>query len=256
MIACDENSTAQVVRARVDGFHTGSYHEQFADALSTAANPASLAFCRSFTAGVFAESKFLLNTVRHFIAAIGVPVGKDGAGFQLDHLTATGYSRSAIAVGYAKRLGQVIIGARFHYDHINIPGYGTSGSMSVETGSNWSITDNIKLAMCIYLPAGGGKTAYQYRSGIGFKLSGQLLIVMEAGREEDRPVNIHAGLYYRPTPQWMLQIGITTANAQPYMSSGFQLGDLRVLVMACYSFPLGASPGLAVMYIPKKPIIQ
>ncbi|HYF31378.1 MAG TPA: hypothetical protein VD993_09700 [Chitinophagaceae bacterium] len=241
---------AQTVRARVDCFSTGSYHERFTDVFSTTANPAALVYARPFTAGVYAGRRFL-NTVRHFILAAAIPAGKDGLGIQADHITAPSYAQSAVGLGYAKTLGQAAIGARFHYHRIMVAAYGSIAGMAVEAGSNWHITDDIRVAMCIYLPAGGKvKPAYYYRGGMAWAIADQLLLMLEASKEENRRVNIHAGIYYRPTPRITLQSGITTGNAQPYVAAWLQWNQLRVLVSVIYSMQLGGVPGIAVIYAP------
>lgn len=244
---------AQTVRARTDCFNTGAYHETFTDALSAGSNPAALAFCRAFTAGAYSGRKFMLNGLQHFIIAAAVPVAKDGIGLQAEHFKTPGYRQTVIALGYAKKLGPVIIGARFHYNSIIIPVYGKTGNLDIEAGSNWRLTDDLRLGMCVYLPAGNTwKSAYRYRAGIGYAVSPQLLFVIEAGREENRPVNIHSGIYYKPTTRWLFQLGVISAGAQPYACTAFQWGTLRIAFSVTYSMQLGPAPGMAVLHSPSQ----
>jgi hypothetical protein len=125
-------------------------------------------------------------------------------------------------------------------------------SLDVEAGTNCRLTDQLRMSMCVYMPAGNKwRSAYRYRMGLGYKVSDQLLLVMEAGKEEDKPAGIHVGVFYRPTPRWVLQTGINTADAQPYLCSGFQMGHWRMLVTVIHSMQLGPSPGMAVILPPK-----
>jgi hypothetical protein len=255
-IIYNEETSAQVVRSRVDIFNAGAYHEQFTEALAASTHPAALAFCRSFTAGIYGGCRFMLPGVRHFILSAAMPVASDGAGIQVDHFSAPAYKHTTIGIGYAKKLGWATIGARFHYNNIIIPGYSKFSSLDVEAGSNCRLTEQLRLGMFVYIPAGDKwKSAHRYRMGLGYKVSDQLLLVLEAGKDEEKPANIHVSLYYRPTPRWLLQAGINTAGAQPYFCSGFQWEHWRILVTVIHSLQLGPSPGMALIFPPKIPAL-
>ncbi len=246
------DAPAQVVRPPIDIFNAGAYHEQFTDGLSVATHPAALAFCTSFTAGMYGERRFMLQELKHFILSAAIPVANDGLGVQVDHFSGPSYKHSTLGAGYAKNLGWAIIGVRFHYNYIIVSGYDKMSGLDVEAGTNCRLTDQLRMGMCVYIPAGGNwRSAYRYRMGLGYKISGQLLVVMETGKEEDKPAGIHAAVYYSPTPRWVLQLGINTAAAQPYLCSGFQWGHWRILVTVIYSMQLGPSPGVAVILPPK-----
>ncbi|HEX6180239.1 MAG TPA: hypothetical protein VFZ47_03290 [Chitinophagaceae bacterium] len=250
-IIYNEEISAQVVRPGIDIFNAGAYYESFTDALTAATQPAALAFCRSFTAGIYGENRFLLQGVQHFMISAVLPVANDGAGVQVCHFKTPAYSHTSAGMGYAKTLGWAILGIRFHYNNIIVPGYSPVNGLDVEAGSNCRLTDQLRLGMCVYLPAGNKwRSAYRYLMGLGYKISDQLLMVLETGKEENKPAGVHVGIYYRPTQRWTLQLGINTANAQPYLCTGFQSGNWRILVTVIHSVQLGPSPGLALILPP------
>ena len=247
-----EQAYSQIVRSRVDFFNSGAYDEQFTDALAVTTNPAALVFCRSFTSGVYGERKFLLQELQHMVFSVALPVANDGIGVQAAHLSSPTYKHTTAGLGYAQKLGRAIIGVRFHFNNMVVPGYTKSNNIDIEAGTHFRLTDQLRMAMCVYFPAAGNRrAAYRYRMGIGYKVSEQVLMVFEAGKDEGKPMNIHAGVYYRPTPRWMMQVGINTSGSQPYLCSGFQVGSWRILVTVIHSLQLGPTPGLALLFPPK-----
>lgn len=236
----------------MDCFNPGAYHPRFADALAAASNPAALALCSSFSAGIYGARKFMLAEVQHFLLAAAMPLGKDGLGVQVDHFAAPAYVQTSVGIGYAKKLGDVLVGTRFQYITTQVQGYGKFSGLDVEAGTNWRLTDQLRVNMSVYLPAAGAwKSAYRYRMGIGYKVSDHVLLVLEAFKEEHKPSAIHIGIYYQPASQWLLQMGMVTGGTQLYAGAGFQWHAWRILVNVIHSQLLGPSPGLAVILPPK-----
>ena len=148
------------------------------------------------------------------------PALNGGAGIHINYTGGGEYVQSEAGIGYAKKLGKVNIGVRFSYYVLQVQGYGQSGTFLVDIGSMWQLTDNLHAGLTLCNPAGGKLVAYSYKAGLGYKLSDQLLISAECVKEEDKPINIRSALQYEPAPACMLQLGITTANAQPFACIG------------------------------------
>jgi hypothetical protein len=230
----------------------GAYSRLFTDAFSIAHNPAALASIEMFTAGVYSERRFMLPDVTYGFLAIALPLSKDGAGMQVNYLRAGAYTQSEIGIAYAKKLGQVDLGVKFSYHKLAVQGYGSEGNLIADIGSSWHITDNLHAGVNLYNPVGAKSLSYVYTAGLGYEVSKQVLLSTEIIKEENKPPNIFMAVHYEPAARVLLQAGIATATAQPYLSMGFQLSSCRIVLSVNYHSQLGFSPALALMYKPIK----
>ena len=90
-------------------------------------------------------------------------------------------------------------------------------------------------AYTFYNPVGGklGKDEHEklasiYSAGIGFEPSEKFFISVEIQKEEDKPVNVNAGLQYQFLPQLLARAGVSAATSSLYMGIGFRLKSLRL----------------------------
>lgn len=221
-----------------------------------AANPAAVSFFEVFTAGVYAGRRFMLPDIQHMLVAAGLPLGNAGIGAQLNCIKAGAFTQSEIGIAYAKKLGRVSVGIRFNYHKLAVQGYGSAGNILVDVGSIWELADNLYAGVRLYNPArakiGEAKLNYIYTGGLGYEVSPQLLLCTEISKEENKPPNIIMAVHYEPAARVLLQAGIATGTAQPFVSAAFKLSAWRLLMSVSYHTQLGCSPALAFTYKPLK----
>ena len=92
------------------------------------------------------------------------------------------------------------------------------------------------------------KLSYIYEGGLGYEASKQLLLSAAISKEEDKPPNIIMAVHYEPAARVLLQAGIATSTAQPFLSAAFKLSSWRLLLSVSYHAQLGSSPSLAFIY--------
>lgn len=233
---------------------TCTYTARFSDAFSMMNNPASLASYQSFTAGLYAHRHFMLPEPVQYVLAAGRPLKNAGLGIQLNYLSAGAYRQSEMGIAYAKKLGKIDLGVRINYHQLSIAGYGNARAVVMDVGTIWHITTNVHAGVRIYNPVGGRlgkhgeKLGYLYNAGFGYEVSEQVLLSVQATQTEDKPVNILAGMHYQPTGKVIIQAGISTSPAQPYLAAGYQLSAWRLLLSVSCHGRLGCSPTLLFTY--------
>lgn len=246
---------SQMLRPAITCFYPMGVSNEHADAFSVCSNPAASASLKVFTVGVYSERRYLLNGLSNYLLSAALPLKRGGAGLSIKHLSAGAFRQSEISLAYAKKLGQVDIGAQFNYHKLSIAGYGKAATIIIDFGSVWRINDQFQAAIGIYNPAGGRsgkineKIGYTYKGLSGYKVSGQLLLFVEFIKQENKPVNIRAGLQYAPAPAIILYGGIAAATAQPYGAVSMQWKGYRIMIGVSLHQQLGITPGLGLIYI-------
>jgi len=224
----------------------GTYSRSFTDAFSITHNPAALASFEMFNAGIYSDRRFMLAGNKHVLIAAGMPWKNGGMGGQLNYFKIGAYTQSEMGIAYAKKLGQVDLGTRFNYHKLSVQGYGSTSNIMIDIGSIWHVADDVCAGVNIY--AGSKQISSVYTMGLGYEVSAQVLLAMEIIKEEDKPPNINMAVLYEPAARVLLQAGIATATAQPYVSTQFRLGAYSLLLSVSYHSQLGISPALGILY--------
>jgi hypothetical protein len=228
-----------------------TYTAKFSDALSMINNPAALVSGKSFAVGLYAQRRFMLAEPVQYIITAGWPLANAGLGMQVNYLRSGNYRQSEAGIAYAKKLGKIDLGARVNYHTISITGYGSTRVVVMDVGSIWHISDDLHAGMHVYNPV-GGKLSYRYSAGFGYEVSEQVLLSLQLIKTENKPVTLNAGLHYQPAERIIIQTGISTATAEPYLAAGYQWKPWRLLISVSYHAQLGCSPALMFAYKPSK----
>lgn len=214
-------------------------------------NPAAMVANRSFTAGLYSHRRFMLPEPVQYVIAAGYPLPNAGIGVQLNYLKSGAYRQTEAAIAYAKKLGKIDLGARFNYHAVSAAGYGNTSAVVIDVGTIWHISDELHAGMYVYNPV-GGKLSYRYSAGFGYEVSTQVLLSVQAGKTEDKPAGIDAAVHYQPVEKIIIQAGIYTGTAGPFLAAGYQLKVWQVLLSVSYNTQLGCSPTLMFIYKSKK----
>lgn len=255
-------SNGQTVRRPVASLYTGlgSYSIYQADVFSFTNNQASLAQMKSAAAGVYAERRFLLEELGLYQLAVAVPTSSGIFGLQAGYYGSSDYNETQIGLAYGRKLGdKADIGVQFNYNGILISGYGSSSALTFEIGTVFHLTEKINAGIHAYNPVGGefGKDQQEklpsvYTVGLGYDASEKFLVSAEIKKEENQPVNVHAGLQYRFIPELMVRGGIETNTSAVYFGAGLFFKSFRLDVSTSIHPQLGITPGLMLIYDFKK----
>jgi hypothetical protein len=170
------------------------------------------------------------------------------------------FNESQVGIAYGKDLGKVSVGVQCNYNMMHMAGYGNDAAVGVELATQWQVNAAFVTGIHIVNPAGGRfrnhpneKLASVYQFGAGYDVSKQLFLSAEITKEEDRPVNVLAGLQYIAVPDKLfLRTGISTAGTSPYAGLGWQWKNCRADVCVRYHPHLGLSPGVLLLFYGKQ----
>jgi hypothetical protein len=251
------------VPAQTYRIHKEAVYPQFttystwnADVFSFAANQASLASMKQFSAGIYSERRYMLEDLSTFQSALAMPTSGGSFGLMLNYLGNKGYNESQAGLAYARSIGdQVDIGVQFNYQQFKTSGYGSTSLVNMEAGLIGQITDRLRAGVHLYNLAEraisrteGLSLPFIYSAGMGYDVSQQLYIGATLEKEENYPVTFCAGVHYSINEKVFARCGISTQNSTFFFGGGVLLNTLRVDATASIHPYLGVTPGLMITF--------
>lgn len=204
----------------------------------------------------------MLSELNSYTAAIGIPTRSGNFGLKANYYGFSDYNETQLGLAYARKLGnKADVGAQFNYNGISISsGYGNSSAISFEAGTVLHISEKLHAGIHVNSPVGGkfGKNGDEelssvYTLGMGYDASEKFFVSAEIVKEEDRPVNVNAGLQYKFIPQLMARAGISSGTSSAWLGLGLTIQSFRLDVTTNYHPQLGITPGLLLLFNFKPP---
>jgi hypothetical protein len=234
---------------------TSTYSSVNKDAFSFTANQASLALNKNFSAGFYAERRFLLAELSCYQLAAALPTSSGNFGLQANYFGNTAFNETSVGLAYARSLGHVDFGIQFNYCEVKIAGYGNASTVNFEAGGILHVNEQFQTGVHVYNPTGShfGKSneeqlPFIYSFGLGYDASEKFFIGAEIQKEEDQPVNAKIGLQYSFEKKLFARAGISSATSSFYLGAGFLWNGFRIDVMASIHPTLGTTPGMLLVY--------
>ena len=232
-----------------------TYSRQQSDPFSFTGNQAALAGIKNTAVGLFGERRFLLAPLSAYVLAAAIPTYLGHIGIVFNYGGFKNFNEYKIGLAYARKLTSTIeIGVQFNYYSYRIPAYGNAGTINFEMGAIWHLSAKLNGGIQVYNPVGGkiGKKAKEklasaYKAGLGYDASDHFFIGAEVIKEEDKPVNIIAGMQYHFARQFFARVGISGATGSVYFGAGISMKNWRLDVTGSYHFQLGLSPGILLV---------
>lgn len=237
-----------------------AYSSKQLDPLSFTGNQAALAKIQSAGIGVFGERRFMLTETSAYTLGAALPTRLGNLGIQLNYAGFKNFNENKIGLAYARKLGKLIdVGVQFNYYGYRIPAYGNASTVNFEIGAMLHLTNSLNAGVHVYNPVGGKlgkageeKLASAYKFGLGYDASERFFISCEIIKEEDKPVNVIAGLQYHFARQFFAKAGFMSESTTVYAGAGIAWKMLRLDISSSYHPQLGFSPGLLLIMNFKK----
>ena len=257
LIFCFSQLVAQSLRYSLaqPSISLSAYSKNQNDPLSFTGNQAALAQSKSAGIGVFGERRFLLSETSVYTLGAALPTSLGNFGIQLNYAGFKNYNENKIGLAYARKLGKLVdVGVQFNYYGYRIPAYGNASTINFEIGAMLHLTDKLNAGLHVYNPVGGKlgknsneKLAAAYKIGLGYDASDRFFISSEIIKEEDKAVNIIAGLQYQFAKQFFAKAGFISGSTTAYAGAGIAWKNLRLDISASYHPQLGFSPGILLI---------
>ncbi|MBK6380352.1 MAG: hypothetical protein IPF72_11815 [Chitinophagaceae bacterium] len=238
-----------------------AYSVQQNDALSFTGNQAALALTKQAGIGIFGERRFMLKETSVYTLGAAVPTRLGNIGIQLQYAGFKNFRENKIGLAYARKLGKLVdVGVQFNYYGYSIPAYGKASAIKFEMGALFHLTGKLTAGIHVYNPIGGKlgkdkeeKIAAAYKIGLGYDASDRFFIGSEIIKEEDKAVNVIAGLQYQFAKQFFAKAGFLSETGTAYAGAGIGWKNLRLDISSSYHPQLGFSPGiLLIMHFKSK----
>ena len=232
-----------------------AYSQKQNDPLSFTGNQAALAQSKSAGIGVFGERRFLLSETSVYTLGASLPTRLGNFGIQINYAGFKNFTENKIGLAYARKLGKLVdVGVQFNYYGYRIPAYGNASTINFEIGAILHLTDKLNAGIHVYNPVGGKlgknsneKLAAAYKIGLGYDASDRFFISSEIIKEEDKAINVIAGLQYQFAKQFFAKAGFISGSTTAYAGAGIAWKNLRLDISASYHPQLGFSPGILLI---------
>ncbi len=237
-----------------------AYSQLQNDPMSFTGNQAALARSQQPGIGVYGERRFMLKETGNYTFAAAVPSRLGNFGVQLKYAGFSKFNENTIGLAYARKLGKLVdVGVQFNYYSYRVPVYGNASTVNFEIGAMMHIIDKLHAGIHVYNPVGGKlaatnslsddaeKLASAYKIGMGYDASENLFISGEIVKEEDKAVNVVAGLQYRFAKQFFAKAGFISESGSVYAGAGVSWKNLRLDISSSYHPQLGFSPGILLI---------
>ena len=233
----------------------GAYSIQQNDPLSFTANQAALAKIKQPGVGLFGERRFLLDATSSYAVATAVPTKLGNIGVVLNYSGFKNFNENKIGLAYGKSLGaRIDVGIQFNYYSYRIPGYNGASAVNFEAGAIMHFTEKLNGGIHVYNPVAGKlgksgeeKLAGTYKFGLGYDASGNFFVSGEIVKEEDKPVDVIAGIQYHFDKQFFVRAGFMSESSTAFAGAGIGWKNLRLDVAGSYHPQLGFSPGILLI---------
>ncbi len=232
-----------------------AYSQQQNDVLSFTGNQGALAQTKNTGIGIFGERRFMLSETSSYSLGAALPTRLGNFGIQLNYAGFKNFNESKIGFAYARKLGKrVDLGVQFNYYGYRIPVYGNASVINFEIGALLHLTDKLNAGIHVYNPVGGKlgksndeKLASSYKVGIGYDASEHFFISSEIIKQEDKAINVIAGLQYHFAKQFFARAGFMSETTTAYAGAGIAWKNLRLDITSSYHPQLGFSPGILLL---------
>lgn len=251
------SAAAQALRYSVSHPYIGlsAYSREQNDALSFTGNQAALAQTKQAGIGIFGERRFMLKETSMYALGAAFPSRLGNFGIQLNYAGFKNFNENKIGLAYARRLGKMIdVGVQFNYYGYRVPAYGSASSINFELGTTMHLTNKLNAGIHIYNPIGGRlgkdkeeKSASVYKLGIGYDASDRFYVAAEIIKEEDKAVNVIAGIQYHFARKFFARVGFAGESTSAYAGAGLGWKSLQLSVSSAYHPQLGFSPGILLL---------
>jgi len=236
----------------------GNTSVTFTDVYAVFSNQAGLAGLNNFSAGIYAENRFLLKDLSMFAVALALPLKRNAGTFGsgITYFGNSLYNERHINLAYGRKLFKDLsIGIELDYVGISIADYGSAHAFTFGIGAQYVFLPKLVGGAHIYNPLRWRFTDFEedrlptiVKGGLAYLPSEILTIAVEAEKNLDAPMMFKSGIDYRIIEKLSLRAGISTAPFTGTFGIGLNLGNLKIDFANSFHPVLGYSPHFGLIY--------
>ncbi len=226
------------------------------DTWSTFHNQAGLAVLDNLSAGVFYESRFMIDELSHVAGTFVLPVNAGTFGFSFSQFGKGTYKEHKVGLAFAKRLTKKwnaaiqldYLSSRFPENERAI------GFATFEAGVIYAATDNLFFGAHIFnpisngfdMPEGTQKIPAVFRVGGHYQFPNMVLVTFETEKTPENPYLLKYGIEFSPVNNLAFRFGVSGKPVNYSAGIGYSVGRLTTDIGFGYHGNLGLTPSVSI----------
>ena len=226
------------------------------DTWSTFHNQAGLAVFESFSAGVFYESKFMIDELSLAAGSIILPVNAGTFGFSFYQFGQGTFKESKIGLAFAKQLSEKFSAAvQLDYFSQRLPeNSGAFGFATFEVGVIYSPNKKLFMGVHVFNPISNGletsegkqKSPTIFRVGGHYQFDEMILVTVETQKDLENPFILKIGIEFSPAKNLALRFGVSGKPVNYTAGIGYSFGKITTDIGFSYHGNLGVTPSVSI----------
>jgi hypothetical protein len=228
------------------------------DNWSTFHNQAGLAGLESFSAGVFYESRFMVDELSQVAGSLALPIKSGTFGFSFSQFGKGTYKEHKVGLAFAKSLTKKISAAiQLDYLSERFPeNERAAGFVTFEAGIVYAATNELFLGAHIFnpiqegikTPEGVQKMPAVFRIGGHYQFPKMVLLIFETEKNFENPLLFKSGFEFSPVKNMALRFGVSGKPVSYTAGIGFQKGKIVTDIGFSYHGNLGLTPSISIQF--------
>lgn len=228
------------------------------DTWSTFQNQATLASFESISAGIFYESRFLVDELSLTAGTFVFPTKSGTFGLCFFQFGEGTFKEQKIGLSFSKRLSQKLnAGIQLEYFSQRFPeNDGAKGFTTFECGITYKTTEHLTLGAHVFNPVQNGikttmgkqKMPATYRLGGHYQFSDLVIISAEAQKITNHSTVFKTGLEFSPLKNMAFRFGVSGIPVQYTAGLGYSFGKITTDIAFSYHGNLGFSPSVSIQF--------
>jgi len=228
------------------------------DSWSTFHNQATLAKINQLTAGVFYESRFLIDELSLAAGTFIFPFAKGTAGLSFYQFGKATFKESKFGLAYSKQLSEKLsAGIQLDYFLNRFPENEKAfGFATFELGVTYLLTDELTLGAHVFNPVENGITTYYgkdkmpiiLRIGGHYEFLDKVIISIEYYINSIQKEQVRTGLEFYILKNLVARMGVSGTPLKYTAGFGYHFGKISTDLAFSYHGNLGFSPSVSIQF--------
>lgn len=226
------------------------------DVWGTFHNQATLATLNTFSAGVFFESRFMVDEFSHTAGTFVLPAKPGTFGISFSQFGKGTFKEHQFGLAYARLFGKKLAAAvQFDYFSARFPeNESARGFATFEAGALFRASEQISLGAHLFNPVqaaiktGSGlqKMPAVVRFGGHYQFPEMVLVALEAEQQINGPLLVKSGIEFMPVKNLALRFGVSGKPVNYTAGIGYRTGKIITDIGFGYHGNLGVTPSISV----------
>jgi len=228
------------------------------DIWSTFHNQAGIAELENISAGVFYESRFMVDELSLASGTFILPTKSGNFGLSFFQFGKGSFKEHKIGLAYAKLISEKIsAGLQLDYLSQLFPeNKRAKGFATFEAGMIYTPNHKLFLGAHIFNPVSGGietpegkqKMPVEFRIGGHYQFSEMVMLVFEAQQATKNPLVIKTGIEFSPVQNLSFRFGVLGKPFSYTAGIGYKFGKISTDIAFGYHGNLGLTPSISIQF--------